>query len=381
MKILLFITSLNGGGAQRIVQLLSRQMTSLGHEITVASLDHGPPVYRFSKKATIVHFRTGVLNQGFLKILCLPLQAVELVIRIRQLKPDATISFLVRANLVNALSKFLMGQRKIIISHRNITQGLYGNAGLKGRIMLWLIEKLYPRADRIIAISKDVKTSLERVGVDPSKMEVIHNFIDSRVIDGSKGPALPVSLGKPVIISVGRLVEQKDFSSLLRAFAIVRSTLDARLVIIGEGPLRQQLERLAGQLKVAGDVLFTGWLANPFGVIRQGSVFVLCSRYEGFGNVIVEAMACGLPIICTNSPGGPAEILGNGAFGKLVGCGEVHEIADSIMGVLMDPGVQQKMRRLSLLRANAYRIENLAPRYLEGIDACSAPQLLPSPKV
>ncbi|WP_269434691.1 glycosyltransferase [Desulfosarcina alkanivorans] len=258
---------------------------------------------------------------------------------------------------------------------------MYGNAGLKGRIMLWLIKNPYPMADRIIAISKDVKTSLERVGVDSCRMVVIHNFIDHRVIDGSKGPTLPIPQDKRVIISEGRLVEQKDFPSLLRAFAIVRLALDARLVIIGEGPLRKQLERLAGRLKVAGDVLFTGWLANPFGADPQASVFVLCSRYEGFGNVIVEAMACGLPVICTDSPGGPAEILGNGAFGKLVGVGDVREIADSILEVLIDPVVQETMRRQSLIRANAYRVETLAPRYLEGLDASPAPGLLPSPEI
>jgi glycosyltransferase involved in cell wall biosynthesis len=373
MKILLFSTSLSGGGAQRILQLLSNYLVALGHETTIASLDRGIPAYPFSKKARIVHFKTGLFNKGFLKILFLPLQTLELLLLIKKVRPDATISFLVRANLVNALSKAFKSNRAIVLSHRNITQGLYGNAVQKDRIMLLLIQKLYRRADRIIAISRDVKTSLGLIGVDRRKIKVIPNFIDWRIIEQSTGPTFQIPRDKPVILSMGRLIEQKDFPTLLRAFAIVKSQLDARLVIIGEGPQREQLTGLAGRLQIAEDVLFAGWLDNPFKAMRHASVFVLCSRYEGFGNVIIEAMACGLPVICTHCPGGPDEILKNGTFGKLVGIGDVNGIAESILEVLRNQAVREKMRQQSLIRAKAYTIENLAPKYLSVIAACLNP--------
>jgi glycosyltransferase involved in cell wall biosynthesis len=373
MKILLFSTSLSQGGAQRILQLLSNYFISLGHEMTVASLDRGVPAYPFSKKVNIVHFKTGLLNKGFLKILLLPLQTLELTFLIRKVKPDATISFLVRANLVNALSKTFTSNRTIVLSHRNITQGLYGSAVQKDRMMLLLIQKLYRRADRIIAISRDVKTSLGLLGVDHRKIKVIPNFIDWRIIKQSNGPTVKIPQDKPIILSMGRLVEQKDFPTLLRAFSIVKSQLDARLVIIGEGPLREQLTALAGRLQISEDVIFAGWLASPFKAMRYASVFVLCSRYEGFGNVIIEAMACGLPVICTHCLGGPGEILKNGTVGKLVGIGDVNGIAESILEVLRDQAVRKKMRQQSLIRVNDYTIENLAPQYLKEIAACRKP--------
>ena len=368
MKILLFSTSLDGGGAERIIQLLSDYLLSKGHKVIVVGLDRGSPAYRFSKGIRIAYFKTGRFNKGIFKILFLPLQMLELLYLIKNEKPDVTISFLVRANLVNALAKSLDSKRRIILSHRNITQGLYGKSSIKDRIMLMLIKKLYNRAGRIIAISKDVKTSLEVLGVDPDKIIVISNFISSTVIGHSNAAADPLPKDKPIIVSIGRLIEQKDFPTLLKAFAKVKAIVDARLVIIGEGPLRSRLTEMAKRLNIAGDVLFTGWMDNPFEVLRQSSVFVLCSLYEGFGNVIIEAMACGLPVICTNCPGGPAEILDGGRYGKLSGIGDYEQIADNILDVLCHPEVSADMKRLSEIRVKSYDVDNLASRYLQVIE-------------
>jgi len=364
MNIVLFSTSLKGGGDERIIQLLSDYLISRGHKVTIACLDSGSPSYRFAKDVNLIYFKTGLFNKGILKILLLPLQALELLRILRKVKPDATISFLVRANLVNALSKHENDKRSVIISHRNITHGLYGKYSIKDRVMLRLIKTLYNRADQIISISEDVRMSLEAIGINSHKMTIIPNFVSFRVVEQSIGASYRIPQDKPIIVSVGRLIEQKDYPTLLRAFAKVRLAVDARLVIIGEGPLRQKLADLAAQLEIAGDVMFTGWLDNPFEVMRQSSLFVLCSLYEGFGNVIIEAMACGLPIICTNCPGGPAKILDNGRYGKLVDIGDIEGVAAGILDVLGQPEVSQRMKQQSAVRVKAYDVKNIALQYL-----------------
>jgi glycosyltransferase involved in cell wall biosynthesis len=367
MKILLVSSSLDGGGAERIMLLLADFWVRRGHTIHVGGLDGGAAAYGLSKEIKTFHFKTAFINRGFLKLLCLPLQALELAIRLKKMKPDATLSFLVRANFVNVLAGFFRRKRPIVLSHRNITQGLYGSGGIRDRIMLLMIKKLYPKADRIIAISEGVKTSLVASGIDSSRITVIPNFIDYQMIGKPPKTSFPIPMDKPIIVSAGRLIEQKDFATLLRAFTLVKASLDARLMIVGAGPLDRKLKAQAHGLGIARDVIFTGWIANPFEVMKKAHLFVLCSRYEGFGNVIIEAMACGLPVICTDCPGGPREILANGRYGKLVKIGDAKQIAESIIEVLGNPDIQQKMGVQSSLRAGAYRIECMAPRYLETI--------------
>ena len=138
----------------------------------------------------------------------------------------------------------------------------------------------------------------------------------------------------PVILGTGRLVTPKDFSTLLRAFARVRVQRKARLVILGEGNRREELESLAQQLGVSADVALPGFVANPYPFMERAAVFVLSSAWEGFGNVIVEALACGCPVVSTDCPGGPSEILDDGAYGPLVPVGDDAAMAEAILAVL-----------------------------------------------
>jgi glycosyltransferase involved in cell wall biosynthesis len=139
-----------------------------------------------------------------------------------------------------------------------------------------------------------------------------------------------------VVLGVGRLTAQKDFPSLIRAFAKVRAQKPCRLVILGEGELRGELEALVASLDLSADVALPGFTDNPFAWMRQSSLFVLSSAWEGFGNVLVEAMACGTPVVSTNCPSGPAEILENGRWGRLVPVGDVDALADAMLATLAE---------------------------------------------
>ena len=138
----------------------------------------------------------------------------------------------------------------------------------------------------------------------------------------------------PVILGVGRLTQAKDFPTLIRAFALVRKKHPARLMILGEGEERSKLETLVQELGLEKEVSLPGFVDNPYKYMKRAAVFVLSSKWEGFGNVLVEAMALGTPVVSTNCPSGPAEILENGRWGRLVPVGDVYALAEAIIETL-----------------------------------------------
>jgi glycosyltransferase involved in cell wall biosynthesis len=158
----------------------------------------------------------------------------------------------------------------------------------------------------------------------------------------------------PVILGVGRLTVQKDFPTLIRAFARVRQKRNARLLILGEGELRSELNALVAELGLQADVALPGFVENPFVFMRHASLFVLSSAWEGFGNVLVEAMACGMPVVSTDCPSGPAEILQNGKWGRLVPVGDVQALSEALLATLEEsthPDVAARAAECSVDRA------------------------------
>ena len=166
-----------------------------------------------------------------------------------------------------------------------------------------------------------------------------------------------------MVLSVGRLTEQKDFETLIRAFALLRSRRACRLVILGEGALRERLERLVTELGLHGAVLLPGFMANPFAWMRTSRVFVMSSAWEGFGNVLVEAMASGTPVVATDCHSGPSEILEGGRWGRLVPVGDVAAMAAAIEAVLVGsdhPPVLERARQFSVDAAVAGYLRAMA---------------------
>jgi glycosyltransferase involved in cell wall biosynthesis len=158
----------------------------------------------------------------------------------------------------------------------------------------------------------------------------------------------------PVILAVGRLVKQKDFDTLIRAFGLVRKERPARLMVLGEGREREKLLALIKNLGLEQDVTLHGFVENPFKYIKHAAVFVLSSLWEGFGNVIVEAMALGTPVVATECPSGPSEILEEGKWGRLVPPGDVDALAQSIIDTLDDsnpPAVASRAEEFSVEKA------------------------------
>jgi Glycosyltransferase len=167
----------------------------------------------------------------------------------------------------------------------------------------------------------------------------------------------------PVIIAFGRLIPRKGFVDLIKAFHLVCSQLPSRLVFIGEGDERQRLEELVAKLHLKESVLFLGYQENPFKFIGQSRIFVLSSHREGFANVIIEAMACGAPVISTRCPSGPDEIISDGENGLLVPVGDVDALAEAILKLLKDEPLRKRLAEAGRRRAEDFGVEKMVAEY------------------
>jgi glycosyltransferase involved in cell wall biosynthesis len=225
---------------------------------------------------------------------------------------------------------------------------------MKGWRRSKLIQYLYPLADHVTAVSEGAAEDLERVG----NLQNVYAIPNPISIDGASRTSEETEYvhpwfaeDEPIVMGAGRLTELKGFSTLIRSLRYVRDRgVNARLIIIGEGEERQNLEQLAHDLGLEECVRLPGFVNNPFTYMRAVDVFVLSSRWEGFGNVIVEAMACGTPVVSTNCPNGPAEILENGKWGRLVPVGSVKKIGEAIMKTLDE----NKVSKEELLHRSRY---------------------------
>jgi len=215
--------------------------------------------------------------------------------------------------------------------------------------------------DKLVAVSESVKKSF---GND-DKIAVIYNpVVTPDMLDKSNEPvdqdfftAKKVS----IIISVGRLSQEKDFATLLRAFAIVEKEIDSQLVIVGEGKERENLQRLARNLHIEDSVWMPGFVENPYKYVSKSSVFVLSSKFEGFALVLVEALSVGCPVVSTDCPGGPREILENGKYGKLVPVGDHEALAKAIIDTLKNPPPKELLQE----RGKMFSVEAAVNKYLE----------------
>jgi glycosyltransferase involved in cell wall biosynthesis len=232
--------------------------------------------------------------------------------------------------------------------------------------MPWLAKQFYRKADCIIAVSEGVADDLVSVaGLARSEIRVIYNpVVTPELVARAEEPLVHPWLvpgAAPVVLGAGRLSPQKDFATLLRAFAQVRAARPVRLIILGEGELRGQLEAQAAALGVSEDIQFPGFVDNPYAYMRRAGVFVLSSAWEGFGIVLVEAMACGAPVVSTDCPVGPAEILDGGRYGPLVPVGDGGALAQSILSMLDRPMDPERLRA----RAGDFALDKIGRQYLE----------------
>lgn len=359
-KIALFLPDLGGGGAERILLSLAQDFAERGNSVDlVLARANGPHIKNIPRQIRLFDLS---------KAGCLPTSAglaatalIGLVRYLRRERPNCMLSSLTRSNLVALTARELAGTPlRFVLREANTS------LNVRGPITKLLMRLLYPRADHVIAVSRGVASDLvDNVGLPDSRVQVIFNpvHIDHIQRLSSKELNHPWFLPgqPPVILGVGRLAPQKDFPTLLKAFAIVRRQVRAHLVILGEGKDRTNLERLVHSMALQADVIMPGFVENPYAYMKHARLFALSSRWEGCPNVLVEAMAVGTPVVSTNCHSGPFDILRGGRHGHLVPVGDALKLANAILDVLT---LDQDHNTL-VERASDFSLENIVEDYLK----------------
>jgi len=367
----LFLSSLAGGGAQRRVLTLARAFAERCHrvDLVVANAD-GPLRAELSPAVRLVPLASrwarlpGIAGRRGPQVLA---SFPALARYVAREKPDVVLATSNSANLACLFARsWARVPIPVVLSvnvHLSATTGARQRAW--GPLLRTLVRRTYAKADAIIANSTGVADDLLRsVKVPPERITVIYNFLDEvAILKRAREPVEHpwIAPGSPpLVLAVGKLKVQKDFPTLLRAFARVRAARPVRLVILGEGEERNRLNRLAHELGVAADMELPGFVANPFAWMARAAVVAHSAVREGFGNVLCEALVCGCPVVSTDSSGGAREILDNGAIGPLVAVGDDQALADGILALLSAPPDP------AVLRASATRfsVDAAVDRYL-----------------
>ncbi len=357
-KIALFLPSLRGGGAERMMTNLARGLSEQGLKVDlVLAKAEGPYLSQVPPEVRVVDLHSDRVLRS------LP----ELVRYIRRERPEAILSALDHANVVTIWARKLSRVRcRVVVSVcSTLSRAIAHDADLRGRLIPNLIGIFYPWADEVVTVSSGVADDLAKTtGLQRERIQVIYNpVVTPDLIEKAKeslenpwfAPGEP-----PVILSVGRLTKAKDHPTLIRAFARVRREHSARLMILGEGEDRPKLEALIRELDLEEDVSLPGFVDNPYAYMARASVFVLSSAWEGLPSVLIEAMAVGTPVVSTDCPSGPAEILEGGQWGRLVPVGDVEEMAAAIIATLNDPNHPDVSKR-----AQHFGVEKSVRAYLE----------------
>jgi len=326
--IAIFIPSLRGGGAERVMVTLANGFAARGFRTDlVLAQAVGPYLEEVETDVRVVD-----LGSSRVALSLLPLMRY-----LRRHRPMAMLSALGHANVIAAVAKQFSGVKtRLVVSERSTLsdEEIRKRKG-RARIIPFLMAKTYRFADSIVAVSEGSADALsERLGISRSTIRVIYNPIDCELIRNlSYNPPEHQWFQEdriPVVLAVGRLTAAKDHKTLVRAFARVRLKRKVRLVILGEGECRAELEALVKQLDLNDCVSIPGFAENPFQYMRRAQVFVLSSAWEGLPGVLLQAMACGTRVVSTNCKSGPSEILEHGKWGDLVPVGDDTALADCI---------------------------------------------------
>lgn len=336
VHIAIFLPSLNGGGAERVMVSLANAFAGRGYSVDlVLAAAEGPYVGDVAPTVRIVDLKAGRVLKALL----------PLARYMRRERPASMLVAMTHTNVIALAAKILArAPVRLVVSERSTISTEYERArGWMARGVYALVPKLYTGADAIIAVSQAAGSDLVRfAGLPSSAVRVIYNPFDLTQIQ-SRATELTghhwLAPGEPpVVLAIGRLCEQKDFGCLLRAFVQLRTTHKARLLILGEGELRSELEdQIAKMGLTADEVQMPGFVANPIAYMARCAVFVLSSRWEGLPGVLIEAMAAGAPVVSTDCLSGPREILEDGRWGTLVPVGDSHALAGEIDRVLSMP--------------------------------------------
>ncbi len=353
-------------GVSRVILNLAKGFVERGLKVDIVVLKaEGDALAWIPSGARVVELNAQM--QGVGKLLYL----FSLVRYLRKVQPASLIVCRDDINF-GSIAKYLamVSTQVLLISHTNLSQYLdYSSDDVKNSFSAYLLKRFlwfYGLADGIVAVSQGVADSLANLAGRPLKqLRVIYNpVVTPEVLAKAEEPVNHpwFAAGEPpVILGVGRLQALKDFPTLIRAFALVRQHMPARLMILGDGEERQNLETLISELGLTSDIALPGFVSNPYAYMSKASVLAMSSLCEGFGNVIAEALACGTPVVTTDCPSGPAEILDFGNYGSLVPLADAEALAQAILTTITSPRNSEALRQ----RAKLFSLDTVVDSYLK----------------
>jgi glycosyltransferase involved in cell wall biosynthesis len=372
-KVYFVIPALTGGGTERVILHLLRHINRKKIE---------PHLILYSRKGEllsdlpsdirVVNLKDKKTGYGLQWLVFIKFTKI-----IRKERPDIIVSFMWYTNLITLLTKVLGRVNPyVIVSERYALSPSLEGAGLEF-IRRIAIRFFYPKASKIVVNAQEMRLQLmDMYHIASNRISLIYNPIDiHRIIHLGKEQVHHAWFDEkiPIIIAIGRLVRQKGFSFLIKAIHLIISKgQSCRLVILGKGGEKEELKSLAIKLGIDDKVEFLGFQQNPYKYLTRSTAFVLSSLYEGFPNVLLEALALGVPSVATSCPTGPDEIITEGENGLLVQPSDEKALADAIKRLLDDAELRRRLGEAGKIRAEDFRVKKIVKQYEEVIDKVCA---------
>lgn len=356
-----FIPDLTVGGAEQVTVNLVNGLSSRGYNVELLLSKFKGELQ--SNLQSQVKVRT--LPPSRTPVVGVAAHLPALATYLQRKRPVALFPHLAHPSIVCLAVNRLLDTDTLVIPTHHSAFGISPSTTVKDRVVRRLVPHLYPSADRIITVSEGVADSIiERTSVSRADISVLYNPVDIAAV--RRRAREPVNHewidddGIKVILFVGRIAEQKDLKTWLRTFKRVHDQdPTTRAVIVGQGPRRQELQRESNRLGIADVVSMPGYVENPFGYMYRSEVFLLTSLYEGLPTVLIEALACGCPVVATDCPAGPGEVLVDGKYGHLVAPGDVAGLCEAVVDALENPMPSDELQE----RSDDFAPERVLDRY------------------
>ncbi|MGB1547062.1 MAG: glycosyltransferase [Alphaproteobacteria bacterium] len=366
MKIAFLIGSLSAGGAERVASLLSNAWANAGHRVEILTFQSKAAAVHYALAPGVTHHPLNLMRESrsFPEFVQNGLRRMLAVRRtLQRLRPDVVVSFVTDANVIAILAAKSLGI-PVVVSER-IHPGAHAIDGLRN----WFRKHTYPLASRIIVQTEDIANWVKRhIKADPT---VIPNPVSAAA--APKKAASEAPGGRKRLLAIGRLTHQKGYDLLLRAFAgLAERRPDWDLVIFGEGPERQNLEREIAALNLTARVSLPGISDEIAGELAAADLYVHPSRYEGYPNALAEALAAGLCCVATDCPGANREILKNGEFGLLALPENPDDLMAKLDETMSDPALRQRLAEKAPLAIEDSNLDTVAGNWLRLLESVLA---------
>lgn len=362
-RLAVFIPFSFGRGVERVNVTLAQAMAARGIEVDVVTARAKGPYF------DELNGKTRLIDLGVSKTVAgLP----GLVRYLKQNRPRAMLSAPDSGSLVALWARGLAGAdcRSVVATHAVLSRSLESKSWLNRTLFRNLLHRTYRHADAVVAVSEQaaddlaVLSRLPRADIQVIANPVVTDTLEQAAERPVDHPWFEKTRDLPVILSVGRLNKEKNYEGLLRAFAALRRQRPARLVILGDGSEKAALTSLAAELGVADDVDLHGFVDNPFAYMARADLLALSSHYEALPTVLIEAMACGCPVVAVDCPGGVREILDQGRHGRLAPVGDDEALAEAMLATLNHPVDPAPLKR----RAMDFHVDRIVDRYRDVLD-------------